>query len=61
VALLYRCSDPIKCWLLCGGGWSALFILFHALGGGQSCVATRVPSGCGVITRCARELPLPLY
>jgi hypothetical protein len=31
------CSGVIKYWLLRGGGWSALFILFHALGGGLSC------------------------
>jgi hypothetical protein len=34
------CSGVIKCSLLGGGGCSAFFVLFHALGGGLGCVAT---------------------
>jgi hypothetical protein len=55
VALLYRCSDEITCYVLLRRGVYCSFILFYALGGGLGYVATRVSSGCDVVTRCARE------
>jgi hypothetical protein len=62
VVLLYRCSGVIKCWLLGGGGCSAFFVLFHALGGVDWAVWQRASPLVVMWSHAVqRSYPHPLY
>jgi hypothetical protein len=54
---IYRCSDEIMCWFLCGGGCIAFHPVSRVGWWAGLCGNAKVV----VFTRCTRELPLPLY